>query len=149
MSYDLMVFEKSTAPRTRKEFLQWYKKQTEWTEDHSYDDPVVCSEALRKWYMDIIKRFPPINGPYTSDDVDDPKVTDYAVGKEVIYAAFAWSAANEVFKTTFELAKKHTVGFFDVSSLKGSIMFPNESGELIKIEKLNQKKDKKPWWKIW
>ena len=29
MSYDLMVFEKVKAPKTRKEFLEWYEKQTE------------------------------------------------------------------------------------------------------------------------
>lgn len=32
MSYDLMVFEKTKAPKTRKEFLEWYEKQTEWGE---------------------------------------------------------------------------------------------------------------------
>lgn len=26
MSYDLMVFEKTKAPKTRKEFLAWYEK---------------------------------------------------------------------------------------------------------------------------
>lgn len=30
MSYDLMVFEKTKAPATKKEFMAWYEKQTEW-----------------------------------------------------------------------------------------------------------------------
>ena len=30
MSYDLMVFEFSKAPKTQAEFLQWYEMQTEW-----------------------------------------------------------------------------------------------------------------------
>lgn len=32
MSYDLMVFEKTKAPATKKEFMAWYEKQTEWGE---------------------------------------------------------------------------------------------------------------------
>ncbi len=30
MSYDLMVFEKSKAPATKKNFMSWYEKQTQW-----------------------------------------------------------------------------------------------------------------------
>lgn len=41
MSYDLMVFEKKKAPQKRKDFLDWYEKETEWTEDHGYNDPTV------------------------------------------------------------------------------------------------------------
>ena len=29
MSYDLMVFEKSKAPEGEKDFLSWYREQTE------------------------------------------------------------------------------------------------------------------------
>ena len=37
MSYDLMVFEKTKAPTTKKEFIAWYEKQTEWGEEHDYE----------------------------------------------------------------------------------------------------------------
>ena len=33
MSYDLMVFERTKAPTTKKEFMAWYEKQMEWEED--------------------------------------------------------------------------------------------------------------------
>ena len=36
MSYDLMVFEKTKAPTTKKEFMAWYEKQCEWSEEHDY-----------------------------------------------------------------------------------------------------------------
>ena len=29
MSYDLMVFEITKAPKTKKEFMDWYDRQTE------------------------------------------------------------------------------------------------------------------------
>ena len=33
MSYDLMVFEKSKAPEGEKDFLSWYREQTEQVEE--------------------------------------------------------------------------------------------------------------------
>jgi len=103
MSYDLMVFEVSAAPKTRKEFMAWYETQTEWSEDHSYQDHSVTSEALQNWFMDMIEYFPSMNGPLASDD-DDPKVTDHCIGKSVIYSAFAWSVAEEAYPKMRELA---------------------------------------------
>jgi hypothetical protein len=54
-----------------------------------------------------------------------------------------------------ELAKKHGVGFFDVSSDNGDILFP-ENGKLKVIDNssdyLNEpinEKVSKPWWKLW
>jgi hypothetical protein len=131
MSYDLMVFEKTAAPQNRKDFMKWYEAQTEWDEDHTYDDPAASSDGLRNWFMEIIKKFPQMNGPYAPSDEEfdemenESYVTDYSVGKDVIYAAFAWSLADEAFETVKKLAKKHDVGFFDVSSNAGEIIFPD------------------------
>jgi len=140
MSYDLMVFEVSVAPKTREEFIKWYEAQTEWSEDHSYQDHTVSSEALQNWFKEMIEYFPSMNGPLASDDVDDPKVTDHCIGKEVIYSAFAWSEAEEAYSKMRELAIKHSVGFFDVSTDNGEILFPGGSPE---------EKQKKSWWKFW
>lgn len=140
MSYDLMVFEASVAPRSREEFMAWYSAQTEWSEDHSYQDHAVTSEALQNWFKEMIQHFPPMNGPLASDDVDNPKVTDHCIGKDVIYSAFAWSEAEEAYSTMRTLAIKHSVGFFDVSADNGEILFPGEASE---------KNTKKPWWMFW
>jgi hypothetical protein len=126
-----MVFEATAAPRDREEFLAWYDQQTEWSEDHGYDDPVVSSPALRAWFMEMIESFPAMNGPYAGDHEDDSKVTDYSVGKDVIYAAFAWSQAQNAFPTVVRLAEKHEVGFFDVSGEDGAVVFPGEYGALM------------------
>lgn len=52
------------------------------------------------------------------------ELTDYSLGSSVIYAAFAYSVADEAYTAMRELAIKHKVGFFDVSSNEGDIIFP-------------------------
>ena len=64
MSYDLMAFEISKAPKDREEFLKWYDKQSEWEEDHNYDDINVSSKKLQNFYKEMIKTFPPNNSDY-------------------------------------------------------------------------------------
>ena len=151
MSYDLMVFNPDKAPRNEAAFLEWYDGQTEWTEDHSYNDPQVTSPELKSWFMEMIKYFPPLNGPYAPDDIDnlsdeeDEKITDHCIGHDVIYSGFRWSVAEMAYPIMLELARKHRVGFFDASGT-GIIMFPNDSGEL---ESINKSTKSKPWWKFW
>ena len=126
MSYDLMVFEPAAAPRRYAEFLDWYDQQTEWREGHSYDDPSVCSPELRAWFMDMIQHFPPMNGPLSRSSVPEEDLataTDYGVGKSVIYAAFAGSVGEKAYATMFELARKHGVGFYNVSG-EGEVWMP-------------------------
>ena len=119
-----MVFDPDVAPRDREGFVRWYDTQTEWAEGHSYDDPRVTAPALANWFAEISQTFPPMNGPFASDDYDNPRVTDYSIGRSVIYAAFAWSQADAAFEAVDRLAAKHGVGFFDASSEQGDIRFP-------------------------
>ena len=140
MSYDLMVFEPTVAPKQRSDFMQWYAQQTEWAEDHSYQDHEVSTERLQAWFKDMIEHFPPMNGPLASENVEDPKVTDHCIGKHVIYSAFAWSVAEEAYPKMRELAIKHSVGFFDVSADNGEILFPGSATE---------PEEGKPWWQFW
>ena len=132
MSYDLMVFETTKAPKTKKAFLEWYEKQTKWEEDHDYQSIRVSSPALQSWFMEMKETFPPMNGEYAPDDelIDRDEnleihLTDYCIGREVIYAAFAWSVAEEAYELMCELAQKHNVGFFNVSADDGDIILPD------------------------
>jgi hypothetical protein len=134
LSFDLMVFDTSAAPRSRQAFLDWYRQQTEWQESHGYNDPDVPAAALKAWFEDMIKTFPPMNGPLANDDPDDPKVTDYSLGRSVIYAAFAWPEAEAAHKLAKELAAKHGAGFFDVSADTGDIWLPTPPGSLERLE---------------
>ena len=142
MSYDLMVFDLEKAPKDHAAFMQWYNEQTEWSEDHSYDDPAVSSPSLQSWYQEMIQQFPPLNGPSASDDVDNPRVTDHCVGKDVIYSGFAWSCAEEAYPVMKALAQKHNVGFFDASGPDAEIVLPDGTSA-------KQGGEENPWWKFW
>lgn len=130
MSYDLMVFERTSAPQKYKDFLEWYEKETEWEEEHDYNDPSVTSSALKSWYEEITETFPNLNGPDAlNDEMNNDKeahLTDYSIGYHVIYAAFAWSVSDEAYELTKALAQKHNVGFFDASG-EGSVILPDGS----------------------
>ncbi len=132
MSYDLMVFAPEAAPKDREAFMVWYDEQTEWEEKHSYDNPKVSTPALRAWFLEMIQAYPQMNGPFSSDDLpqDEASVTDYSVGRSVIYAAFAWSKAAQAYQAMFSLAAKHGVGFFDVSSDHAEVWLPDGKGGL-------------------
>ena len=129
MSYDLMVFEKTKAPATKKEFMAWFEKQTEWSEEHDYETISVSSPAFQNLFMEMKEKFPPMNGEYAPDfdtiDEDlEQHTVDYSIGYDVIYAAFSWSVTEEAYETTRRLAQKHDVGFFDVSGEDGDIILP-------------------------
>jgi len=144
MSYDLMVFRKEAAPKNEKDFMEWYSKQAEWTEDHGYDDPSNTSDQLKNWFMEMKETFPALNGPFASTDPNVENLTDYTIGKDVIYAAFASTQAGLAYKKMIELAEKYKLGFFDTWT--GDILIPTESGKLESIKK--SEKEKKAWWKF-
>jgi len=140
MSYDLMVFDPTAVSPIRKDFMAWYGEQTKWSEGHNYQDHSITTDGLKAWYQEIIEHFPPMNGPLASEDFDDPKVTDYSIGKHIIYSAFAWSVAEQAHPMMRNLAIKHSIGFFDVSANDGEILFPPTQFEAEKS---------KPFWKFW
>jgi hypothetical protein len=136
MSYDLMVFDPTAAPREQEAFMAWYDAQTQWGEGHSYDNAQLTTPELRAWYDELRETFPAMNGPDSplqqaaNDSAlwDDPHVTDYSVGRHVIYAAFAWSIAEQAREAVVSLAEKHRVGFFDASG-NGRVVFPGDRYE--------------------
>ena len=135
MSYDLMVFDPVSAPRKRAAFLEWYERQQNGGEDvPRSDDPQLLTPALQAWFAEMIKSFPPLNGPLSNDEVvDNPKVTDYGLGRTYVYACFGWSQAAEAHKHTVLLAEKHGVGFFNVSSDESDVWIPGARGKLEKL----------------
>ncbi|HRX82386.1 MAG TPA: hypothetical protein P5307_25140 [Pirellulaceae bacterium] len=132
MSYDLMVFDPDAAPKTRADFMKWYKQQTRWSENHSYKDPAVTTAQVRAWFEDMIKEFPAMNGPFASKD-DDARLADYCIGRSVIYTTFSWSDADDAYQSVFQWAKRHMIGFFDVSSNDGRVWMPNSDGDFVHV----------------
>ncbi len=128
MSYDLIVFDPRAAPKEREAFMKWYDEQVEWGEQHSHDDPAVCAPSLRAWFMDMIVEFPAMNGPHAAEDVDDPRMTDYCVGASLVCAAFSWSQAEPAYRAAFSVARKHGLGFLDISSSSSDVWGPTADG---------------------
>jgi len=155
MSYDLMVFDPQAPPKDREAFLTWYGEQTKWSGGHKYDDPGTTTLALRAWFMDMIRTFPAMNGPYKSDDVDADEISDYSIGRSVIYVGFSWSAAETAYDATFRMAEKHGVGFFDVSADNGGVWVPGPGGRLICLHgdagqhQVESTPAAKKWWRFW
>jgi hypothetical protein len=129
MSYDLMVFETGAAPKEHKGFIEWYFRQTKWSEGHSYNDPGVASARLQAWFSDMILAFPPLNGPLAKEELPDDEGTasDYSIGRQFIYIGFAWSKAEAAYQAVVSLAAKHQLGFFDVSSSEEEVWLPGKS----------------------
>ena len=129
MSYDLMVFEPTAAPRDPHEFREWYRVQAEWAEDRDYSNPAGAAPKLVEFYHAMRNHFPAMNGPdATQDDNELERSADYCIGSHVIYATFPWSLAEEVYPVFRETAVQTGVGFYDVSGDdgEGEIYFPGD-----------------------
>jgi hypothetical protein len=132
MSYDLMVFEPEVAPKDHSGFMAWCNEQTRWNEGRSYNDPTITSVRLQAWFSEIVRSFPPLNGPLAEEELPEVEATaaDYAIGEKMIYIAFAWSKAELAYQTTLSTAAKHNLGFFNVSSTDEEVWLP-DAGRLV------------------
>lgn len=152
MSYDLLVFDPEHVPADRAGFMEWYDSLDEEDGDEAplesigsamsdpsaaeeilpdVHDPARCTSKLRAWYVDMLSKFPAMNGPdadYENDDPDEGTLTDYCFDKHSIYMTFSWSSAEEAYRTTLKTAEKHSIGFFDVSSESGAVWLPRPGG---------------------
>ncbi|MBT2747946.1 MULTISPECIES: hypothetical protein [unclassified Lysobacter] len=117
MSYDLMLFDPSAAPRDRAEFLRWYRAQVQWSEPHDYRDPATTCAPLAAVYFDLLHEFPNLHA-IDSDGLDEGnlKIAEYSFGYAIVYIAFRWPVADAAYSTVSALAEKHGVGFFDVTA---------------------------------
>lgn len=133
MSYDLAVFDPRPELRDARQFRSWYEQSTEWSGELDYDSPEKLTPGLKRWFEEMAVAFPPLNGPlaYEGDDEGVRSAqADYTLGRDIIYAAFGWSKADEAYEACLRLAEKHGVGFLDVSGEQGAAWFPDASGAL-------------------
>jgi hypothetical protein len=80
----------------------------------------------------MITEFPAMNGPHAKPELppDEATLTDYTIAKGAIYAAFAWSKAEEAGDAAIRLAQRHRLGLFNVSSPSAEVYVPDSGGEL-------------------
>jgi hypothetical protein len=124
MSYDLLVFDANCSPATREGFQTWWEAVSANEDDEINYSLDFATPELRDWLLDITNEFPEMNGPRASDDFDDPKLSDYSICRSYIYATFAWSQAIVAYDAALACAKKHGVGFFDISAVTDELWFP-------------------------
>jgi len=128
MSYDLMVFAPEAAPRKRPDFLDWYEAQTEWPEDHGYDDPALAAPALQAFYAELSATFPPVSGD-AAEELESG--ADYTIARDLIYVSFLdWDKIDQAHETVYRLAARHALGFFDVSSDIAEVWLPDNNDGL-------------------
>jgi len=131
MSYDILVFDPVYAPRDREAFRQWWDAQADWSEPHPYNDPAFTTPSLRAWFMEMVERFPALNGPYASPR--DRRAAGYC-GYHLIYIA-VWFDKQATYERAHELAGKHRLGLYEASSPDGEIWLPGAGDELVLASK--------------
>ena len=154
MSFDICVFHSSAAPHQPLEFEKWYRQITEWDIYQEYDDVSVCQSDLQEWYKSMIRRFPVMNGrdqessaqaflaahPEANGDeaemLLENSMADYSLSQNLIYAAFNWDLASEVYMMARDEAFRLGLGFFDLSnnrvyfSSSDIMLMPDEYGNI-------------------
>lgn len=109
MSYAILIFEPDAV--TDEGFPQWWDRVSRWEEPHHYDSIERATPAIRSFYRDLVRTFPPFNGPDAlSDDEVDARlaqglpVADYTIGADYIYVGVGWSDANALVKIVGQMA---------------------------------------------
>ena len=95
MSYDILIFESDVV--ADEDFPQWWDRGSRWEEPHHYDSIERATPAIRAFYRDLIRAFPPFNGPDAlSDDEVDARlahglpVADYTIGEDLVGGVWWW-----------------------------------------------------------
>ena len=130
MSYDILIFEPDAV--TDEGFLRWWDRVCQWEEPRHYDSIERATPAIRSFYRDLVRAFPPFNGPVAlSDDEVDARlaqglpVADYTIDEDLVYVGVSWSAADALVATASELAWTHRLAAAYVSD-DGAIVRPPE-----------------------
>lgn len=132
MAYEIILFDAEAAPATASEFSGWVRAQTTWDESGDQPpclDPKTTAPGVREWFMEILRPFPPLHGPYALPGWHDkPGATDYFFASHLALAEFPSDMNEDAFQKCMELAQKHRLGLYDAGSL-GEVWMPRE-GEL-------------------
>ena len=109
MSYDILIFEPDVV--TDEDFPQWWEQVSRWEEPRDYDTTEGSTPAIRAFYRDLIRAFPPFNGPDALSDAEledrEAKglpVADYTIGADYIYIGVGWSDADALVKIVGQMA---------------------------------------------
>ena len=110
MSYDLLIFEPDCA--TDEDFPRWWEQAVaQWDEPGDFSTIDGSTPAIRSFYRDLIRAFPPYNGPdaLSEEELEEREneelpVADYTIGTDYIYISVGWSDANALVKIVGQMA---------------------------------------------
>ena len=110
MSYDILIFEPDST--TDEDFPQWWEQVVaQWDEPGDFSTIDGSTPAIRAFYRDLIRVFPPFNGPdalseaeLEEREVEGLPVADYTIGADYIYISVGWSDANALVKIVGQMA---------------------------------------------
>ena len=110
MSYDLLIFEPDST--TDEDFPRWWEQAVaQWDEPGDFSTIDGSTPAIRSIYRDLIRVFPPFNGPdalseeeLEEREVEGLPVADYTIGADYIYISVGWSDANALVKIVGQMA---------------------------------------------
>ena len=110
MSYDLLIFEPDSA--TDDDFPRWWEQVVaQWDEPQGFSTIDGSTPAIRSIYRDLIRTFPPFNGPdaLSEEELEEREneglpVADYTIGADYIYISVGWSDANALVKIVGQMA---------------------------------------------
>ena len=129
MSYDLLIFEPDST--TDEDFPRWREKiVAQWDEPGDFSTIDGSTPAIRAFYRDLIRVFPPFNGPdalskaeLEEREAEGLPVADYTIGADYIYISVGWSDANALVKIVGQMAWTQRLAVAYVSE-DGSIFRP-------------------------
>ena len=120
MSYDILIFDPDAV--TDEDFPQWWDRVSQWEEPHHYDSIERATPAIRSFYRDLIRAFPPFNGPdaLSEEELEEREaeglpVADYTIGADYIYIGVGWSDADALVKIVGQMAWTHRLAVAYVS----------------------------------
>ena len=110
MSYDLLIFEPDSA--TDDDFPRWWEQVVaQWDEPQGFSAIDGSTPAIRSIYRDLIRTFPPFNGPdalseeeLEEREIEGLPVADYTIGTDFIFISVGWSDANALVKIVGQMA---------------------------------------------
>ena len=109
MSCDILIFEPDAV--TDEGFPQWWDRVSQWEKPHRYDSIERATPAIRSFYRDLVRTFPPFNGPdaLSDEELEEREdkglpVADYTIGADYIYISVGWSDANALVKIVGQMA---------------------------------------------
>ncbi len=130
MSYDLVVFDPTHAPRDRAAFLDWIKYALSVADGQLRSEPSITSPALWAWHSDMCQAFPAGDGPRAHDPFSTQATRNatYRFASHAILAGFHWEVSGSALHHVKKLAIVHGLGLFDASGSSGAVWVVSDRG---------------------